>query len=304
MKMLIGLLALTLSFVASATIDMKTFTYDGSQNSMMLNLSTEKTHTEYRVEQHRSTCYRTEIVGYRTVCTGGGGRGRGRGGRYCHQQPIYRTVAYSCMETVRIPYEVKDYDVNAQVLIDVTNLGSMATSGETFKVTLDGDTLSLMAMGSKKFFIMLKKEDIQARMRGSVKMLDGLYAIELIEAKPVLKALKMTNISLEDSMLNFKMGPLENKLNVGFSLNVTQKRALSSDIVLFDRELNTLEVNVSATSEGSDAAVDVKKLGVELSSGKYSLTAKAFFKAEGTLLNKKDFSENLETSRTLIYKIR
>ena len=72
MKMLTGLFALALSLgTFASTVDTKTFVYDGSINSVELLLRAEKTHTEYRVEHRQSTCYRQELAGYRTVCSGG-----------------------------------------------------------------------------------------------------------------------------------------------------------------------------------------------------------------------------------------
>ena len=315
MKMLVGLLSLALSFASIASSgETKTFNYDGTQNSVELLLRGDKTHTEYRYETRNSVCYRTEIIGYRTICTGGGYGGGYPGprpgprpgptpGRTCYQEPVYRQVAYACTETVRIPYEVKDFDVDARVIVDVTNLSGAMTAGEQFIVTLQADNLSIQSVGSKKFFLMLKKQSVRSSMNGSVKFIDGLYAIELIEAAPVLKALTMTNISIENSVLSFGIGPVTSLANIGFSLNIVKKR-IGSDTVLFDRELVLSEVVINASNTGSAADVNVEKLGVNLSGGKYGLTAIAFFKAEGTLMNKSQFGDATETSRTLIYSIR
>ena len=306
MKLFVGLLSLVLSFASIASSgETKTFNYDGSQNSVELMLKGEKTHTEYRYESRQTICYRTVTV-YRTVCTGGGPRGpRNPGpGRQCYTQPYHTQQAYSCIQQVQIPYEVKDYDVDAKVIVDVTNLTGVATTGEKISVTLNGDTVSISTVGSKAFFLVLKKQDLRGAMSGSVKFIDGLYAIELVEATPVLKALKMTNISLNKSVLNFDLGPVANRANIGFSLNVTHKRTLASDTVLFDRELNNSEIVINATAAGSAADVNVENLGIKLDDGKYSLTAKAFFKVAGTVLNKSQFGDDLEVSRTLIYKIR
>lgn len=312
MKLFVGLLSLALSFVSVAsTGETKTFTFDGTQNSVELLLRGEKTHTEYRYEQRTTTCYRTEVVGYRTICTGGPGPGypgprpgpRPTPGRTCYREPIYRQVAYPCTQTIQIPYEVKDFDVDARVLLDVKNLSTVATPGEKFVVTLHGDDLSIQTVGSKRFFIMLKKQDLRESMSGAVKFMDAFYGLELIEAAPVLKALKMTNISIANDVLNFKLGQIENRTNIGFSLNIVKKK-IGSDIVLFDRELDASEVMINTNAAGSAADVNVEKLGVNLDGGKYGLTAKAFFKAAGTLMNKSQFGEGLETSRTLIYSIR
>lgn len=328
MKMLISLFTVALSFSAVASsVDTKTFVYDGSQNSVELILRAEKTHTEYRTEDQRTTCYRTEVVGHTTICTGGsygpGYPGPGYPGPYyprrgpgypypgpgphyprqCHSQPVVRTVPYSCIQTVRIPFEVKDYDVDARVIIDVTKLSPEATSGETFKVTLNGDVLSYSVVGSKKFFIVKKKQDVRSTMNGSVKMIDGVLAAELVEAAPVLKAIKMTDISIENGVLNFGIGQVATRANLGFSLKVVKVKTFGSDTVILDRELLASEVEVTTTATGSDAGVNVSKLGVELANGKYSLTAKAFAKFDGNLMNSSDYEE-LSASRTLIYKVR
>ncbi len=311
MKLVVGLLSLALSFSTLASSgESKSFTYDGSQDSVELILRGEKTHTEYRTETRTTTCYRTEVVGYRTICSGGGYPGPGPGprphpgGRNCWREPVYRQVAYPCQQTVQIPYEVKDFDVDARVMLDVTKLTMEATPGERFTVSLLGDTLSIQADGSKKFFLVLKNQDIRSRMNGTMKFMDALYSIELIESTPVLKALKMTNISLSNSILTFGLGPVNNNPYVAFSLNVEKKKFFGSDEVLFDRELTASEIVIKASNTGSAADVNIDRLGVNLEDGKYSLTAKAFFKAKGSLMNASQYGDALETSKTLVYKIR
>jgi len=310
MKLVVGLLSLALSFSTLASSgESKTFTYDGSQDSVELILRGEKTHTEYRTEVRTTTCFRTEIVGYRTICNGGGYPGPGPrpypgGGRNCYREPVYRQVAYPCQQTVQIPYEVKDFDVDARVILDVSKISMEATPGESFTVSLLGDTLSLTAKGSKKFFLVLNKQDIRSRMNGTMKFMDALYSVELIESVPVLKALKMTDISLANDVLTFGLGPVNNNPNIAFSLNIEKKKLFGSDEVLFDRELTATEIVIKASNTGSAADVNIDRLGVSLEDGKYSLTAKAYFKAKGSLLNASQYGDDLEASKTLVYKIR
>ena len=310
MKLVVGLLSLALSFSTLASSgESKTFTYDGSQDSVELILRGEKTHTEYRTEVRTTTCFRTEIVGYRTICNGGGYPGPGPrpypgGGRNCWREPVYRQVAYPCQQTVQIPYEVKDFDVDARVMLDVSKISMEATPGESFTVSLLGDTLSLTANGSKKFFLVLNKQDIRSRMNGTMKFMDALYSVELIESVPVLKALKMTDISLSNDVLTFGLGPVNNNPNIAFSLNIEKKKLFGSDEVLFDRELTATEIVIKASNTGSAADVNIDRLGVSLEDGKYSLTAKAYFKAKGSLLNASQYGDDLEASKTLVYKIR
>lgn len=315
MKMLIGLFSLVLSVSAfSSSVDRKSFNYDGTQNSVELVLRTEKTHTEYRTENRPSTCYRQEVVGYRTICTGGGYRpypGPGPyprpypypGPRNCWQEPIYRSVAYSCMRTQTVSYEVRDYDVEARVLVDVTKTSIEATPGERIDVTLSGDALSFSAQGSKKFFIVKKKEDARSSMNGSVKMIDAVLALELVEAAPVVKALKITNTQVVDGKLQLTIGQKDPSVNLGYSLKVVKKKLLADDKVLLDRELAQSEVEVVSTTEASSAGVNLERLGLKLEDGKFELTAKVFPKFSGVLLNPAQF-DGLSASRKLVYKVK
>src|SRR5690606_26074845 len=131
--------------------------------------------------------------------------GPGRGN--CYSTPVYRQVAYSCTQTVRTPYQVKDYDVDARVIIDVTKVSPEATPGEVFKVTLNCDSLSFHVSCSKKFYVVKKLQDVRSNMRGNIKMIDAVLAAELVEVAPVLKALEVSNITMRDSVLSFKTGP-------------------------------------------------------------------------------------------------
>lgn len=294
MKMLSALVMLVLSMSVFASSETKTFYYDGSQDSIEMVLRAEKTHTEYRYEQRHTICYRQDVY-YTTHCTS-----TPQGHRVCRQVPHYRTVSYPCIQTVRVAYEVKDYDVEANVNLDVAKTNIPA--GETFKVTLDGDSIHLSAIGSKKFFIMLKKQNVQSTMTGSVKLIDASYSAELVEAAPVMKALEMTNISVKDSILSFKMGPVAVRDLIGFHVTVKKAPILGGDTVLFDRELASSEIQLNAQGAGSVADVNIQRLGVEMTSGRHTLTATAFFKHTGTILNASQF-EKTEASRTLIYKL-
>lgn len=293
------MIAIFLSFVQLtvwASSDKQTFFYDGTQDNVFLTLQAEKTHTEYRYEDRRTICYRQEVF-YRTIC-----QPDGRGRRICRQVPQYRTISYPCIQTIRIPYEVKDYDVEADVEIKIDSL-PVETAGERFEVTLDGDELSLKVIGSKKYFIVLKKESINSSMQGSVKYLDAVYVAELIEASPIMDILNLSEMSLKDTSLNFKTGLVKNRKHVGFSLTVKKAPVLGSDTVLFDRELTESEIQLSPEDKVTFAEIGLDKLGIDLTGGRHSLTAKVFFKHQGKLLNSDEF-DRTEAAKTLIYKAR
>lgn len=293
MKMLTAMVMLILSISAFASTDIKTFHFDGSQSNVSLNLFAEKTHTEYRYEQRPSVCYRT-VVHYETYCT--------PAPRQCHTRPVYRQIPYSCLETVRIPYEVKDYDVDANITLDVTALPG-AVHGETFKFTLNGEDLTLTATSAnKKYFVVLDKREYSSSMNGYVKYIDASYKASFIEAAPVLQTLSVSNISIKNSVLTFKTGPVVVPEHIGFHLNVQDAPILGGDTNLFDRELAPSEIALTPAADSTTAQVNIQNLGIKLKSGRYTFTAKTFFKFEGRLLNASQFETS--ASRTLIYKIR
>lgn len=296
MKTLTAILLALFAIGALASSETRSFFFDGSQSDVQMSLRSEETHTEYRWEQIRTICYRQEVY-YRTQCR------NTPQGRVCQTVPYYRTISYTCIQTVQVPYEVKDYDVEATVDLKVTNTTALP-AGENFKVTLDEDRLSLAATSTgKRFFIILKDQRISSSINGTLKLIDASYTAELVEASPIVKALDVTNISIKDSLLSFKMGPVSVRSAIGFRLTVKKAPVLGSDTVLFDRELAKSEIQLSTAEQSSAANVDIEKLGVELSSGRHTLTATAFFKYVGTIINSSDF-ERTEASRTLIYKIR
>jgi hypothetical protein len=311
MKILVGLLALSFSLAGLAsTGETKSFTFDGTQNTVELLLKGEKTHTEYKVEDVPWICYRNEVVGYQTVCTGGYGpyprpypypypRPYPAPYRQCYSQPIYRSVPYDCIRTVRTPFEVKDFDVDTKVTLNVANLSEVPAS-EKLSVTLLGDQLTLTMKGSKKLIGVLKTEAINPQMAGSVKIINAVYNVELVDAQAINDSLKLTKISMSRGVLSLKAGRIGDRGDLTLALNVVKKKALSSDVTLLDRALKVGEYAVEDDADvASNISIDMPALGLELNNGKYSITAKLSF--NGRVLNRTELPE-LEVSRTLIYK--
>lgn len=294
MKLLLATLSLIFAISATASSETRTFTYDGSQDSVEFLLRAEETHTEYRYEQRQSICYRQQVY-YRTICEST------PRGRHCRQVPYYRTVSYPCLQTIRIPYEVKDFDVEAKVNISIKNLSGLAAN-ESFKVHLNGDRVSLSANGSKKFFIILKKSQVKSNIYGRLKMIDGVYSVELVEAAPIVKAISVSSISMARPVLSFKTGVSQVPELIGYHLQVLRSPLVGSDTVLFGRELSSREISLNTQGQNSVVSVNLQDLGIDLGSGRYKLTAKALFKYDGTILNHSQF--DTEGFRTLLYKIR
>lgn len=313
-KLMLASFGLALSFASFAT-STTTFFYNGSTATFDDVLNGEETHTEYRTEAQQSTCYRNEIAGYRTVCTGGGYYGGGyygprgpRGGYYgpgvgygrsCFNEPMYRTVAYSCTQNVQIPYTVKDFDVIANINVNVINNSDKAAA-ETISVSLEKNGLiSLKATGSKNFLVVLKgkKEDVQTS--GSVKTVTGSYDVELVDAS-ALKALEAKDLNASFTGVTFKYAAADKNSLVATSLKIEKRRFLAKKKNLFDRELSKVEVSAN----GTNADVKFANLGLDLKKGRYVFTLTTEIKTEGKLLNASQFAGQLVKSIELKKKIK
>lgn len=303
MKVLLLSLFLLTTSVFASTGETRVINYNGSVDTVSALLRGEETHTEYRYEQRNSICYRTVIIGYRTECRGGGGP-RGGDPRYCSRYPVYGTQSYPCVITVQIPYEVKDFDTQATTIIKFNKLPDDVTTGETFRLVLNGSDLKLEAKGSKKFFLQLVQSDVQVKVNGSMKMIEANYTVELIKSAPVLSAINVGDLSIEDNIFRVGMGALGDRAHFAFNLTVTRVKTFGSDPVLFDRELTVDEYALTGEGANTVAEVNVEKLGLELFGGKFRITPVFAYKAPGTLLNSADFEGQLESSRSLLFTNR
>lgn len=290
MKMLSALFVMLFAMSAMASSETKTFFYDGSEDAAQMTLQAEQTHTEYRYEQRWTTCYRQETH-YEMRCYGNPPR--------CQHVPVTRTIPYSCMQTVSIPYQVKDFDVDADISLSFTKPETELSLAETIKVTLWGDKVYLASTGTKNYFVLAKETSRETQVNGTMKYIDASYAFSFVPAAPILKSIEMTNISMKNNVLSFSIGEVEVPEYIGFSLLVKDDPILGTSRELFNRTLKASEVTVN----GKVASVNIKDLGVQLTSGRYTLTAKIFVKHPGQLVNKDEFKAT-EASRTLIYKIR
>lgn len=312
-KLMLASFGLALSFASFAS-STTSFFYDGSTPSFSDVLNGEETHTEYRTETQQSTCYRNEIAGYRTVCTGGyygggyyGPRGPRGGyygpgfgyGRSCFNEPYYRTVAYSCTQSVQVPYTVKDFDLVANINVNVIN-STDKEAAETISVNLEKNGLvSLKAVGSKNFLVILKNKKEEVQTSGSVKTITGTYNVELVDAA-ALKALDVKDLSASFTGVTFKYAATDKNSLVATSLKIEKRRFLAKKKNLFDRELSKQEVS----SNGSESDVKFANIGLDLKKGKYVFTLKTEIKTEGKLLNAAQFAGQLVKTLELKKKIK
>lgn len=296
MKSILFALALTIFGSAFAsTVDRQTLRFDGSTPEATFQLRTEKTHTEYRYEQVQRICYRQEVT-YRTVCRQPTPTTPGA----CWSEPVYRSVPYTCWETVAIPYEVFDYYVDAQVAVNFGELPAGLNASENITATLNGDILSLSSNGSKTLIVELARLEQNRNLRGSTMLIDAKADVKFHAYAPVAAALDMKNVSIKQNVMTYTLGPVAG-LQLAHDLKIIDNPVLGSSTTLFNGEMGQALARTERGSVTDMRIAFVDVLGRQLGSGRYSITAEASFKAGVSVMNAAEL-EKLSASKTILYK--
>jgi hypothetical protein len=301
----ISLLAFLFSLsVFADTSDQKSFVYDGSFETLEVFLRSEKSHTEYRVENRPSTCYRPQIVGHRSICVGEGRRSGPNprpfpAPRQCWSEPVIRTVPYSCIRPVNVEYQVKDYDVYAQVFVDIKNLSPQINPQETIFINLRGEILSVEAKGSKKFFILKNRFELSERRFRKTKEIRGRLDLALVDASPYVGALNISELRFNNGELSFRG---QNWIHgIGFKLKVEKLRFLASNKLIFERDLLSHEVTSTQRGEGVEHSLNLAQIAPSLGEGKYKINLVSFLQFNTPVINAEQF---LDESKNISIKTK
>lgn len=298
MKKLLLILSLMMALpVMADSVDVRSFWFDGSQSVADLQLSTEKTRTEYRTVTVPATCYRTEYrrrctrqpQNCRQVCRNGQCRRVCSAPRtVCRNIPV--SVPYRCMRTERRPFQVHDYyvETQAQIKFDASEINGGA--GEEFKVRMEGDRDGFSVNGSKNYLAMLINKDRREVRNGGVKNVNLTYDVTFASAKKIQETLGngIKNVSLRNGILKFELGKAFNTVDFIQNLKVYRSRRLATDVLLFDRNLTQEEMDVQVNGSVAAVTIDLESLGINVPS-KTRVILNTSYNTRGLLvLNPKD----------------
>lgn len=264
---LITTILMVMSFAVSAdTTDIRTFLLAGDTNNVSLNLTTEKTRTEYRWVNIPSTCYRTVT---RRVC---------RPVRQCDRRgncrtinrcrPVTQRVPYRCMRQVRQSYQVLDYYVETTANFDFALPQDLGAVREEMTLQMTGERAQLSVNSSKNFFLVLDGQNRVERREAGVKYIDLTYKVRFVSAEMAKNVLNggIQNVSLSSGVLNFTLGAGFNLNDFTQQIRIFRNRRLGSDTLLLDRNLASNEANIQTTNNASNVTIDLRSLGIELPS--------------------------------------
>lgn len=260
--------------VLADTSAVETLLYDGYNTVEEMNLSTEKTKTEYRNVRVPSTCYRTEYrqrcrttpPQCRTVCDRNGNcRNRcAPARRVCNTVPVQ--VPYSCMRTERRAYQVHDYYVETNVRFQFNTADVSDIVREELTMRMTGETASLSANGSNNYFLVLDRQSRNESRSSGVKHINLLYKVNLVPARRAQEVLGngIQNVKLRSGILTFNLGAGFNLRSFTQQIKIFQNRRFGTDPLLLDRKLSGQDMNVQGTASSSLVTIDLNALGVNI----------------------------------------
>lgn len=250
MKSLMLVLALLAGFNAFAsTIDGYTLPLTGAQTEENFTMNTVQTRTEYRNETQANTCFRTVLAGYRTECREEptvfcyndprhGQICTTRYERHCYTVPDYRQEAYTCYQTVRVPYEVFSNNVRANVNVKVTKTpGEVVNNACGIDFTLTGSLFKSVA-NCAEFIVLAKNTNEESRV-GDTVVQDRKVELTLLDAATISAPTKngIREMRMEGQTLVFKTGDLTKNPNFTLKLFVERRKLLKGDDTLINRTL-------------------------------------------------------------------
>jgi hypothetical protein len=207
---------------------------------------------------------------------GGDGGGHGGGGYeprdpVCREEARYRTVSYSCIETVSVPYQVYDHEAfaNLDVKISATPMSRPHTPNCGIDFVLDGDYLSAINKCQEYIAVAQVTKNISGYST------NYSYDINLFNTEKVLAPLKgsLANMRVEGNFLVFKTGTITNANNVSLKLFIERNRSLASDITLINRKLTTNEFSYQAIDDKTgNVKINLNNLVGGLNDRKYTIS--------------------------------
>ena len=275
----LGLLLILSNAAFASTVDSHSLPILGTESTDNFQLFTTTTRTEYRTEVQERICYRTVIDGYRRVCDRFSdvqrdphhGERPGPGPRppmppvppmpprppVCHDEPVYRTVPYTCYERVTVPFEVIDHQTVSNVSVNLKNAESVNNLAQcSIQFTAVGDNLST-STACNEYLAVGNQSQTSTYDRGT-KVQNFNFNINLFDKQKILAPLAggLANLHLDGQTLVAISGDLNVSKNYSLKLFVERRRFLKEDETLINRELNPTEYSF----ENGLVKIDLNKL--------------------------------------------
>ncbi len=304
------LLAIVATFAIGAQA--KQIVVDGQQSQYREFLNGEVSHTEYRTEYRETTCSREVHDGYEQRCyyegggrqcrTVGGGQSCGitpehgyqctdlpgrtecydtPGRQVCNSYPRYRTEYYTCTKPVSVPYQVKDYDVENDVTVNVERNSRLRNLQEVLDLSLSTNgSFTVTAVRTSGRALLSATQDVrEVSFNGRVKRFITTVNIKLIDryaavgpfTAPIseisgdINELQITTGQITDlSLLRIELMARKNRL-IGDDPVVIQKVLTLDDMTLVNNGNGTTTIRINFNKLGGPDKLNGKRAKVDIS---------------------------------------
>lgn len=289
------ILAALTALSLTVTAQTQHITLDGNQNQLQAQLNGAVTRTEYRTEYRETTCSREVHDGYDQVCrwepgetvchTVGGGQSCGLTptGRVCHDlpshrechtepsrnvchsEPRYRTEYYSCTKSVSVPYQVKLYDVQNNVVVNVANSANLpAGLQEVLALSLSSEAVSLSAARTTgKVLISATQSSQELSNNGQLKVINTIININMIDRLAAVGPFigGISEITGDINTLQVTTGPITDLSAIKIELIAKRDRFLASDKVVIQKVLTADDMELVTEGQRTLVKINFNKLG-------------------------------------------
>jgi hypothetical protein len=237
----------------SSTVDRFEFLHSGSETERTVTLNTEVTRIEYRTVQswcQRRICPRPVC---RRVCNP-----NGQCRRSCRNSGPCHTRTVRCMRQVAV--EVFDHFVENVVTFFFDNNNQNVS--EEFNLKQSGDNFSLDVDSSKRFVVVLDKEQVIKNRQGNRDMVKTNLYVNFVDVNPIYqnKNAGIQNVKLNKNILSFDIPKSDTPFDTKLKL---LRRKIGSDRVLFNRVLGRNDVEIEDKGNFERLTVDFKRIGVK-----------------------------------------
>ncbi len=231
------------------------------------------------------------------------------GNRQCYDTPGYqdcynvidtRTEYYSCIETINVPYTVKDADIENEIVVDV-EINRSLPSGirEVIDLVQNGKEFSLKSVQStSKVLVIANSKQTEISNNGRLIRQQTQVSIKLLDRAAELGAFlsPVSEISFDANGLQLTTGLITDASLLKFDLEVKRNKLLGKDEMILQRTLTQSEVTFTNTGKQTLINVDFQKLGIteKIDGKKIKLAFQIQLNADlGHVVNRQDVPNNL-----------
>lgn len=325
--------ALLLSFSAQA----KQIVIDGQVLKYKEVVAGSVSHTEYRTEYRDTTCSREVPDGYEERCywesgsreceTVGGGEQCGTdangqpmckpnpshevcsetpGREVCNSEPRYRTEYYTCTQSVSVPYQVKDYDVENTITV-VVEKNSKLPKGvrEVIDLVQSQQSLVLNAVKtSGKVLISATQQTREVSFNGSLKRFETAVSMKLIDRQAAIGPFigPISELTGDINELQLTTGLITDLSVLKIEIIAKKNRLIGSDPVVIQKVLTLEDMTLVNSGSQTTIKINFNKLGapehLRGKSAKIDVVIQALLPLEN-IINRQDMPQTTSVTKNL-----